>query len=31
LPTDDDVRATVVEWLTVLERGGVAAALREAF
>jgi fructuronate reductase len=30
LAADDEVRATVVEWLTVLERGGVAAALREA-
>jgi fructuronate reductase len=30
LADDDEVRATVVEWLTVLERGGVAAALSEA-
>jgi len=29
LAGDDEVRTTVVEWLTVLERGGVAAALRE--
>jgi fructuronate reductase len=29
LAADDEVRAIVVDWLTVLERGGVAAALAE--
>jgi fructuronate reductase len=30
LAADGQLRATVVEWLTVLERGGVAAALAQA-